>query len=451
MRLFAITGALALIAVSGNVYAQDAQDETSNDKTEESAATPDPEKTSVEDGTQVAQANSGSARRGGTAQAAASPDEVEEVKEPETKLPARVPWRGTAVSWGHSASASALGVGSDFQGSEFQSYTQSYTLGLNYFVIDKDKWSLAVATSPGFTVEMTNSAATTTKREPWFNDLPTQVVYRQRLYAHETLPLATGMVLNGTVLWPTSPVSQDSGTYLTTSPRLTLWQAVPLLPKDVSPVLNSMLFGVGARWNHRFGNSTVGVNDALQRPRMNLNGDNITDNALSGNRVGQENVREGAFVMVNQPIGPTSLVIFAGMGITQSYLGNTSTVDCVQLDTGCVGEADLQASGLEDARDWRFGYDFSIGGQFFPVSEAGLGFGYSNSGNQLGPDGRRQNVAYNPRTAQFSASIIVSLDAIYEGIIGPRRKGAFVLVGKNDKKRRRDDRKTPDKTLPVTF
>jgi hypothetical protein len=293
------------------------------------------------------------------------------------------------------------------------------------------------------------------------NDLPLSVAYRRRLYAHDELPIATGLVLRGTALFPTSPASYDSGTYLTTSPGVVLWQAIPVIPKDVAPVLNSVAIGFSGRWNHRFGSATVPVNAALQRPRQNLNGDNITDNTLSANRVGQDNLREGFFLFLSQPIGPTQLVFFTGVGFSQIYQGPLSDFDCLQTDTGCVSSEDVEAtaasSGFDSAGDWQYGYDFSIGGNFFPMPEVGVSFGYSNSGNQLGLDGQRQNIAYNPRSAQFSAGLIVSLDAIYEGITGPRRSTPFVLVSKNEKekkqredqRRRKDDKKVME--LPTTF
>ena len=42
-------------------------------------------------------------------------DSSAETKEKETKAPARLPWRGTGVSWDHSATTSLLGVGQDEQ------------------------------------------------------------------------------------------------------------------------------------------------------------------------------------------------------------------------------------------------------------------------------------------------------------------------------------------------
>jgi hypothetical protein len=462
MRYAWMMGALALTTVTGNVYAQDADGEPrKDDVSEDGAVSPDPDKDTLKEGENVAQAGRlpGSGRRNdGRTDTDDEPDEVTEPEEIPTAIPARVPWRGTAFNWGHDFTTSAVGLGSDFQGGDYQTYTQTFSLGLNYFVIDQEKWSLALNTGPSVTTELTNSNITTTRNEPQMNDLPTSVVYRRRLYSHDELPIATGLVLNARVLWPTSPASYNSGTYLTTSPAVVMWQSFPVIPKDVAPVLNSIAVGFSGRWNHRFGRATTGVNDDLQRPRQNQSGATFIDNQLAGNRIGQDNIREGFFLFLSQPIGPTQLVLFAGAGFSQIYQGGLGEVDCINLPTGCVTEEDVQnaaAAANFEPTDWQFSYDFAVGGNFFPIPEAGLSFGYSNATNQLGPDGQRRSILYTPN-AQFSLGMIVSIDAIYEAISGPRRISPFVLVAKNEKKKKEDKRREQDERkkameLPVTF
>ena len=465
MRYVWLMGALALATVTGNVYAQDAdgeprEDDVSGDALSEKELT-DADKEALKKGDNVAQAGGQAGNRQGNRQGGTDdePDEVDEPEEIPNSIPARVPWRGTAFNWGHDFTTSAVGIGADFQGADFQTYTQTFSLGLNYFVIDQEKWSLALNTGPSVTVELTDSATTTTQREPQMNDLPLSVVYRRRLYSHDELPIATGLVLNARVLAPTSPGSYNTGTYLTTSPAVVMWQAFPVIPKDVAPVLNSIAVGFSGRWNHRFGAATTPVNDGLQRPRQNQTGATFLDIQLAGNRVGQDNIREGFFLFLSQPIGTTQLVLFAGAGFSQIYQGALGEVECIELDTGCVTQEDIDRAadeaGINPAGDWQFTYDFAVGGNFFPIPEAGLSFGYSNATNQLGPDGQRRSIFYTPN-AQFSLGMIVSLDAIYEAISGPRRNSPFVLVAKNEKKKQEDKRREKDERkkameLPVTF
>ncbi|MEZ4444352.1 MAG: hypothetical protein R3B72_35085 [Polyangiaceae bacterium] len=445
-------GALVVTALSGNVYAQTAEEPSKNKGTEELEASPnadDPEEVSLDDASmkerQVAQVRPAGARTGNLAAAEEDEeDKVEEEEELPDKIPARVPWRGTAASWGHNATATAIGWGKDYQSKAYLNYNQTFNLGLNYFVIDKPKWSLAVAAAPSVGVELTNSNSTTLLHEPQFQDLPTSVVYRRTLYSHDELPIATGLVLNGTVLWGTSPQSLGTGTYFNTSPRLTVWQALPLLPKDASPVLNSIVIGGSFRWDHRFGKAAYPVNDELDRPRMNTNNEPIVSDVLAFNRLAPDALRQSVFLFMQENFGPTQLVLVSGFGFSQSYRGTPSNgndgVPDVCITTGCISEEEIDANGLEDKTSIDFGYSFFVQAQFFPMAEWGLSAFYANAVNQLGPDGRRQNVFGSPQGGQVGASLIVSFDAIYEGIIGPRRNSPFVLVAKNDKKKRRDDR-----------
>jgi hypothetical protein len=378
-----------------------------------------------------------------------NPDEdADSADEPESKrLPPRVPWRGTAFSWGHSVTTSALGIGDDYISDSHQSYTQNFSLGLNYFVVDQEKFSVAVATNPSMSVELTNSNSTTTEREPWFNDLPVSGVFRARLYSHDELPIATGLVANGTVLLPTSPASHDTGTVLTTSPRLVLWQAIPLLPKDVSPVLNSVAIGVSGRWDHRFGLATTPVNSDLARPRMNAAGDTFKSDDIGFNPIAGDTLREGAFVFFSQGFNDGMQINVVGaFSLFQRFLPDFDD-STIALDTG-----DAPVGRDPDRRTVQYHQAFFAGVDYFPLPEAGVSLGYSSSSNQLGPDGRHRNVFYNPNS-QFSASLVVSLDAIYEAATGPRRSNPFVLVADNKqkktKKKNNDKRQSPG--LGVVF
>lgn len=396
---------------------------------------------------QVAQAASATT---GNTQLQKRPEEedVPEEKEKPNGIPARIPWRGTAIGWSNAASASVLGLGGDFQSSDFQTYTQTFSASLNYFVIDQKTWSLAVQASPSFNVELTNSAATTRRNEPWMNDLMTQVVYRSLLYATDDGNWAAGLVAQARGFFPTSPASYNSGTYFRTAPGLIMWQSIPLIPQDVAPVLNSVSVVGVARWTHRFGAATTGVNGTVEQnvPRQGLSntsqsvGEGAAQTAqdqLTGGRAAQNTLSQAILLFFTQPIGPTLLQFSTGFAFAQSWLPPFSdNVQCPgNVLTGCGsnGDAAVDAS-VADGRDLQYSYGFFAGGSYFPVPELGITFGYDSNDNQLGPSGQRQNIFYNPRSASFNLGLALSLDAIYEVITGPRRLNPFVLVAKNEKK-----------------
>ena len=411
-------------------------------------------KTGPKDGDQVAQV-----ARGNNAEAAADQgaEQAEEEKPP--RLPPRVPWRGTAFAWDNSVTTTGLNIGDDPLSRAHEQYVQTFSLGLNYFVIDEDDWSLALASTPSFSVEITDSNVTTTRREPWFNDLPVSVVYRRRLHSDPDHLLATGLVLNATALLPTSPASYNSGTYLTTSPRAVLWQAIPIFGKD-SPVLSSIALGLSLRWDHRFSDSTTPVQDGLSQPRNSIAASSDPSDAgdqLTFNRVGQNITRQTLWVFAADEIGPTLLQFFGAFVFGQRFLADweRQCFEISEVSTNGPGQCvDVSGTGQPGGNDEPIQYDygFAVGVTFFPMPELGVSLGYSNVSGQLGEDGQRRNIFYSPY-AQFSAGLAISIDAIYEAITGPRRASPFFLVAQSEeeKKEKKTD-KRPNPTHPfLTF
>jgi len=470
MRYAWLMGALALTSVSGNVYAQNAdgesrKDDVSEDGRQTDELSPESGKEALKTGPKVAQVGqapgSRSSNNGQATNDDDEPDQVEPEEEIPDQIPARVPWRGSAFAWKHNVTTSALGIGADYQSGDQQVYSQTFAVGLNYFVIDQQKWSLAVTVSPSVSVELTNSNVTTKRNEPQMNDLPLSVSYRRSLYSHDTLPIATGLVLRGSAYFPTSPLSYNIGTYFRTGPTAVLWQAIPLIPKDVSWFGNAIVFGVAGSYQRRFGAANVPINAGLDIQRQNNLGLSYNPDTLTGSRVARDNFSESAFFFFSQPIGPTQLYLSGGLGLSQQVLpaievpGGDLDGCAIKTNTGCVTYRELDKNGVSNPRGTRLQYSFGLSASFYPVPEAGVTLGYSNSTDQLGPDGTRRNVFYTPN-AQFSAGLIVSFDAIYEGLTGPRRSSPFVLVSKNEKKKQREHKqKREDRTkameLPTTF
>jgi hypothetical protein len=356
------------------------------------------------------------------------PDEVEEKDD---RLPPRVPWRGTSINWGHSVTTTALGVGRDNISDSHEMYAMSWSLLLNYYLADQDDYKVNVYIAPGFSVELTNSDWTTTEREPQFDDLPLGVSYGRSLYQSEGGDFVTAASATGVLIFPTAPTSYDAGTYLTTSPRLSLTQSFPLAGQD-APVFQSFAVGGSFRWDHRFGAATTAVNEDLARPRQNLVAGAISSDQLSFSRFAENTTREAIFVSFPSQIGDMELTLSGSFSFAQSFKPAFAEDDCVVIATGCV-VPDSDA----DARDSQNSIGFGANITFFPVSEAGLSLGYANNSGQLGPDGERRNFFYSPN-ALFLANILISIDAIYERITGPARAGSFVMA-KNGKKK--DERK----------
>ena len=114
---------------------------------------------------------------------------------------------------------------------------------------------------------------------------------------------------------------------------------------------------------------------------------------------------------------PISLSV--GIAFAQSFKGDYEGSDTgcdITITTGCV---DLVEN--EDPRTSFNQVGFNLGLGFIPVPELGIDIGYANMTGQIGPDGTRRDLFYNPY-AEFNGTLTFNVDALYERVIGPERK-----------------------------
>jgi hypothetical protein len=350
------------------------------------------------------------------------------------KQPARVRWRGTNVSWNHAVTTTAVGIGRDNIGSEGEQYTQGLSATLNYFLIEpKDSagksrgYSLRVATSLAFDVELTDSDVTNTKHEPQMRDIPLSFVLSKPLWTSENKEWALSSAFNASGIFPTSPVSRGQGMYFAASPRASVFLQVPVLGNK-SSFLKNILVGGGVRYDHRFMRATVPTNPDLERPRQATTGQVFLSDQLSGGSVDADSFRWSTFAFLGEKVFGGDLWASVGVGMAYQFLNEfgTSGNGCdVTIATGCA-----QALRQDDASTTRYATSFGVSVSYFPTAEFGVSLGYDNVAGQLGLDGKRRNFFYSP-DAQFSASVVVSPDAIYERITGPARDEPVIYFGSN--------------------
>jgi len=351
------------------------------------------------------------------------------------KMPARVRWRGTNVSWGTNATTTALGLGRDNIGGEGEQVSMGWNLSLIYFAIEPKRadgtergYSVRLQSALGFDVELTNSDTTRTLHEPIMRDLPLQVILSKPLWKSEDKEWAIGTALNGTVLTPTSKLSYDRGIYLTTSPRASLFFNIPLRGKD-APFLKSFLVGGSARWDHQFARATVPTNPDIARPRQTISGNVIISDQLTGSALATNSVRFGAFAFFGEKLFDRDLWITLFGGLRYDLLNEPTTSGCVQISTGCA-----TPGHDSNPTTTRYNTSFGVSATYFPSAEWGFDITYSNGNGQLGMDGQYRNPFYSP-DAQLSATLIVSIDAIYERLTGPARDEPVIYFGSNKKPR----------------
>jgi hypothetical protein len=340
-------------------------------------------------------------------------------KEEDDEVPPRVPWKGTAFAWTHAITTSKLGIGSDYISTNHQVYTQGYSVTLNYYVVDNQTFKWRVSTQPGFDLELTDSDETTRRHEAVVRDLPLTTVAIGRIYKpeDENNLYAASWFANLTAIVPTSKYTRGAGDILTLSPRLSLFQVVPLLGKD-APALQSLLIGVGGRYDALFSQSTVSVSDevrSLPRQVRSDAGTGAATDVLSGTRLAPHTGRVSAFMMLSEKVFSMPINFVAGI--------NYSSAQLYELNDGRrtlpTGEIEIESVGRNSRPSAGVGASLAI----FPLADFTVSVGYSNTADLNGPT---PNIWYTPQ-AQFTGAVAVSLDAIYERMTGPARTIPFIL------------------------
>lgn len=352
------------------------------------------------------------------------------------KKPAYLRWRGSGISWNHSVSATALGVGSDYISDDDQQYTQGLSATFNYFLIEpKDEkgnkrgYQFRVQTSLGFDVELTNSDTTTDKYEKQLRDMPVSFVFSKPLWKGAN-DASISLNLNGTFVLPLSPVSRGQGIYLGVSPRAGIFFNVPLRGKDAE-FLKSVFLGVGGSYTHRFSAAETPTNSNLRRLRTGPTGSLIVSDQLSGRSIDSNNVRGSAFAFFSEKLFGGDFWASVGVGATYQIVNQFESASngCdVMIATGCT-----QAQRLDNPLTARVNADFGVSLSYFPNADWGVTVGYDNAAGQLGPDGKWRNPFHSPN-AQFSASLVVSVDSLVERLQGSVRDEPVIYFGKNKQK-----------------
>jgi hypothetical protein len=314
----------------------------------------------------------------------------------------KLPWRGTTFSWSNAVTTSAVGVGADYLSSAHQVYIQTYSLLLNYYLFEGERWTVRTSAAPGFEVELTDSASTTTRREPGLVDTAVSLVAANKVYNSEKSGWGTAAVGNLTLLLPTSEVSRESGTYLTLSPRAALAQKVPLLGPS-SSWLKTVTFAGGIRWDHLFSAATTPVNDELAWPAQDLGGRALQSDLLSGDRFAPNTYRVAGSVEFSEELfgNPLELQLSAYYQSASLYGVGNSTLE---LSTG-----PYTVEPAPGARNAQPSVGVVAALTYIPTPELAVSVGYSSRADL---HSESPEPLYNPR-ALFLGTVSVSLDALY--------------------------------------
>lgn len=344
-----------------------------------------------------------------------SEEAPEEAPAPEEDLSWIHPRRfgGTNLDWSHHISATTLGIGRDYIGSEGDSYVMVFALSLGYFPVWKPRHKLGVATGVAMGIDVLEESTSLTKSDgaPDILDIPLSLRYVATLHAAgggrtTSGPAAmrdptllgegdwrTWALASGSLLFPASEESRARGLVLATSLDVGLRQQIKLLG-SAAPGLKYMVVTAGFGWAHPF-RSASGLSLPTSLP---------VENVLSYELNLLFALYEG-------------LELSSGFRLNQSFLSAPETegpsCDVFTQSEGCIDVG----GGVEPDRT-SYSTLFRVGLAYEIIPEFAVSVGYTNAPLTLGPDGRRRNPFYSPE-ASFSAGLTFSFDRLYQRFAAP--------------------------------
>lgn len=321
--------------------------------------------------------------------------------------PKRSAYRGSRFDWTHSATTTLLGVGADYQSAAYQIYRQGYTLLLNYFFYDGETIRLRLTTAPGLDVEMTDSDITTTRREPWFRDLPVAVGLTAPLIRDDTRLLSSIFGANLVFVAPTSKVSRASGHYLTVSPRVNWTQQLPLRGARAS-VLDDVEFWVQLRYDHLFSRAATPVDTDLNVPRRTggASAPGTLSDVLNGSQIAPNGIRIEGSAAFNETL--------LGRPLTLSISADYSAWVLAGVTRAPATPATSEIGADPDARTVRQLVGIGADLTWQVVNAMSLSVGYGNTADL--DNVPSNNPLYTPYAA-FLAGLVVHVDTVLESLI----------------------------------
>jgi hypothetical protein len=309
------------------------------------------------------------------------------------KLPA---YHHSVFSWEHHVSTETVGIGDDPQSSN-PTYTMGLSAKTRYYLQDVPGRLLTVRLEGGLYREFTNSDSTTQRGEWSFSDTTLALVYAHRFLGPTDTNGTFFEVRPLTLQLPTSKNSYRSGRYFAPGALVALTNIRPILTGRVEPdILSTVRLAVGyERW---FARATVPSNESLSRVRLTTEGRSVGGDQLSGASLTRDQITATARIRFD--FGD-AVVWTTDFGVQPAWKYNLQ--DDVQLcgtvSTGCT-TVEVSDDDSRHLVSTQFNTEVSVS----VVKSLSLDFGYGNSANQLGQDGRRRNPFYSP-SAEFYVAL----------------------------------------------
>lgn len=308
---------------------------------------------------------------------------------PSPKLPA---YHHSIFSWEHHVSTETVGIGN-----EPQSRNPTYVMGLaakpRYYLRDQPGRLLSLRLEGGLYREFTSSDTTTQRGEWAFEDTNLAVVYAHRFLGAADTDGTLLELRPLTLTLPTSKTSFDSGRYFAAGLLVGVNNIRPILQDKV---LSTVRLAAGyERW---FARATVPTSPSLNRVRLTTDGRSISGDQLAGSSLVRDQLTFSGRLRfeLGEAVVWTTDVAFAP---AWKYNLQDDVELCGVVATGCT---DVAIS--DDDSRYQVATQFATEVSIRLVPSLSLELGYSNSGDQIGQDGRRRSMFYSP-AAEFLISL----------------------------------------------
>lgn len=368
---------------------------------------------------------------------------------------------GSSIGWNHSVSLTTLGfdtregpIGTNYSTRSVgvvrepsdtsqpgigidpsnDSYTQSLTFTPAFFIFKGQKGDLLerhairAFTQVSMNVELTNSDTTTYYRQPDIADIPLRLtdvitlaswgggdasgVSAGALARDPTLAGAaeyrTWGILTAGLNFPTSRVSRGSSLFLTSHLALGLRQQIKILGSS-SDYLSNITVTLSETWQHQFSKASTRVNDDLNIPRQDSNGNPINSDQLGGVALAENRLIHNINFFL--PVYG-DLQLNGQFQVFNEFPYQFKGSDCeVTALTGCVNlpESEAKMRGITN-------FDVSLYYQVSP--ELGVDIGYNNFSGQLLDNSRIRNPIFST-SSLFYADITVFPDQLIKRLTAP--------------------------------
>jgi hypothetical protein len=328
-------------------------------------------------------------------------------------------FRFSTLGMTHSATTTAVGIGRDNIGFEEEQYTVDFTFAPAYWIIDDKDHKFFVNGELGFSVELTNSGLTQTEREPQMRDAQLGLGYNYSVWTAEDGEYLSRLFLRSRAIFPTSPVSQGQGRYLTTTAGVSWLQVIKILGNSADG-LNNLVFLPGVNWAHLFSEATTPVNEDINRPRQDAFGRTLNSDQLTPNPFDRNRITAGFFA---------SLPLYKDLTFNTSwrYIARfRDTFEGSDCEIVVAGECQ-QAQRSEDRTSFlsNSSVDFSLTQGIYNL--AFLTMGYNNESLTLGEDGQSRNIFYSPNSI-FYIDLTFQLDQVVQKFLESDTKGRNPFV-----------------------